>query len=113
MWKKPEAEFLDKIQTKGLIVFLLAIHSNLRTLQLCIDIYISSNSRNLLQILHLSYCTLLSRKEEYLIETIPLPYGLRNPHRNLKSEIMPSNLNWIVRSWIWLLNLAADGNGMS
>ncbi len=29
MWKKPEADFLDKIQTKGLIVFLLAIHRNL------------------------------------------------------------------------------------
>jgi hypothetical protein len=34
----------------------------------------------------------------------PLPYGLRNPYRNLRSdnsrdyEIMPKNLNEIVRS---------------
>jgi hypothetical protein len=31
----------------------------------------------------------------------PLPYGLRNPYRNLKSELfktVPRNLNEIVRS---------------
>ncbi len=38
----PEAEFLDENQSKVLRVFLLP-------LQLCIGIYISSNSRNLLQ----------------------------------------------------------------
>jgi hypothetical protein len=32
-----------------------------------------------------------------------LPYGLRNPCRNLKSDNMPRNLNEIVRSWIRLL----------
>jgi hypothetical protein len=36
----------------------------------------------------------------------PIPYGLRNPYGNLKpenSQIMPRNLNEIVRSWIRLL----------
>jgi hypothetical protein len=41
-----EAELLDKIKTKVLRVFLLAIHSHL-----CLEISISSNSRNLLQFL--------------------------------------------------------------
>jgi hypothetical protein len=39
-----EAEFLDKIQTKVLRVYLLAIHSHLYSF----EIYISSNSPNLL-----------------------------------------------------------------
>ncbi len=56
-------------------------------LQLCLEIYISSNSRNLLQFLEFSYCTLQKIKEESLIENhAPLHYGLRNPNRNLKSE---------------------------
>jgi hypothetical protein len=43
-WRiKPEAEFLDNIQTKVLRVFLFIV-----TLQLCLEIYISSNSHNLL-----------------------------------------------------------------
>ncbi len=32
----------------------------------------------------------------------PIPYGLKNPYSNLKSDIMPRNLNEIVHSWIWL-----------
>ncbi len=56
-------------------------------LQLCLEISISSNSRNLLQFLHFSYRTLLRRKEENLTENhTPLPNGLRNQYRNLKSE---------------------------
>jgi hypothetical protein len=51
----PEAEFLDEIQTKVFRVFLLAIHSQLYTLQLCLEISVSSNSRNLLQFLELLY----------------------------------------------------------
>jgi hypothetical protein len=47
--KTTEAEFLDEIQTKELGVFLLVIHS--QPLQLCLEISISSNSRNLLQFL--------------------------------------------------------------
>jgi len=51
-----EAEFLDEIQTKVLRVFLLAIHSHLYSFAL--RLAISSNSRNLLQFLRFSYCTL-------------------------------------------------------
>jgi hypothetical protein len=54
--KTAKAEFLNEVQTKVLRVFLLAIHSHL--IQLCLEIYISSNSRNLLQFLQFSYCTL-------------------------------------------------------
>jgi hypothetical protein len=42
-----EAEFLDEIKTKVLRVFLFVIHSHLYTLQLCLEISISSNWRNL------------------------------------------------------------------
>ncbi len=49
-----EAEFLDEIQTQLLRFFLLAIHSHLYTF----EVSISSNSRNLLQFLQFSYCTL-------------------------------------------------------
>ncbi len=57
----PEVKFLDEIQTTVLRVFLLAIHSHLYSLQLCLEIYFSSNSRNLLQslqFLQFIYCTL-------------------------------------------------------
>jgi hypothetical protein len=48
----PVTEFLDEIQTKVLRVYLHAIQSNL---QLCLEIYLSSNSRNLLQFLEFIY----------------------------------------------------------
>ncbi len=51
-----KAEFLDEIQTKVLRVFLLAIHSHLYSFALRFSF--SSNSRNLLQFLQFSYCTL-------------------------------------------------------
>jgi hypothetical protein len=54
--------------------------------QLCREISISSNSRNLLQF---SHCTLYNVKKkggQPDRKPYPLPYGLRNPYRNLKSE---------------------------
>jgi hypothetical protein len=43
-------------------------------LQLCLEISSSSNSHNLLQFLHFSYCTLKRRKEQNLIENhTPFP----------------------------------------
>jgi hypothetical protein len=57
------------------------------TLQLCLEISISLNSRNLLQFLQFSYLYTVKEKggkpdrKQY-----PLPHGLRNPYRNLKSE---------------------------
>ncbi len=76
---------------KCLKIFLLAIQSHLLH-SLFLEISISSNSRNLFPFLHFSYCTQSRRKEENLIEKqkpYPLPYGLRNPYRNLKSENSP------------------------
>ena len=71
-----EAEFFDEIRTKVLRVVLLAIHSHL--LQLCLEISISSNSRNLLQFLG----SVKEGKEEKRGKTDSkpylLPYGLRN-----------------------------------
>jgi hypothetical protein len=56
-------------------------------LQICIEISISSNSRNLLQFLQ---CVLMYTVKEKggktNIKPHPLPYGLRNAYRNLKSE---------------------------
>ncbi len=67
-------------------------------LQLCLEISIASNSRNLLQFLQFRWYTLYRRQEENLIEYHP--NGLINQHRNLK--IMTRNLNQIVISWIRL-----------
>jgi hypothetical protein len=76
-----EAELFDEIETKSVQSFPPRYSHS--PIQLCHEISISSNSRNLLQFLQLSYCTLLRRNEENLIEK---PYGFRNPYRNLKSE---------------------------
>ncbi len=55
--------------------------------QLCLEISISSNSRNFLQFLQFSYCTLWRREAENLkIKPFSLPYGLKDPYKNLKSE---------------------------
>jgi hypothetical protein len=62
---KLEAKFLDEIQTKILRVSLLAIQS---PQQLCLEISISSNSRNLLQFLQFSYCTLQRGNEKNMKE---------------------------------------------
>jgi hypothetical protein len=52
---QPETEFLAEIQTKVVSFFLLAIHNHL---QLCLEISISSKSRDLLQFLQFCYCKL-------------------------------------------------------
>ncbi len=52
----PVAQFLDGTQTKGLRVFLLAIHSHLYCTAW--DSYFSKLSRNPLQFLQFSYCAL-------------------------------------------------------
>jgi hypothetical protein len=63
--KFPEAKNLDEIheiQTKILKVFLLCYSQS--PLQLCLRISIFSNSRNLLQFLQFSFCTLYRRKRK-------------------------------------------------
>jgi hypothetical protein len=51
-----ETEFLDEIQDKMSQDFLSLLFADTSTA--CIEISISSNSRNLLQFLQFSYCTL-------------------------------------------------------
>ncbi len=64
----------------------LAIHGYLYSFSLRF-LHISSNSRNLLHFLQLSYCALYRKKEKKPDgKPYPLPYGLRNSYRNLKSE---------------------------
>jgi hypothetical protein len=79
-YSAPEAEILDEIHKKVLIVFLLAIHSHLCSFA---SRFCSSNSRNLLQFLQYTVKEKGGKpdRKQYL-----LPYGLRNPYRNLKSE---------------------------
>jgi hypothetical protein len=74
---KPEAKFLDEIRTKVLRVFLLVIHSHLYSFALrflFLQIHATSYS----------FCKRERRKTDR--KPYPLPYGLRNPYRNLKSE---------------------------
>jgi hypothetical protein len=78
----PETEFLDEIQTKGLKVFLLVVVTSAALL----EIYITSNSRSILQFLQFSYYTLKKKGGKLDRKPYPLPYGLRNLCRNLRSE---------------------------
>jgi hypothetical protein len=71
-----EAEFLDEIQTKVLRVFLLAIHSHLYTQPL---------TESTVQSLY----TVKEKEGKPDRKLYPLPYGLRNPYRNLKTENSP------------------------
>jgi hypothetical protein len=54
-------------------------------LQLCLEISSSSNSRNLLQFLQCVTVNFKGERRKTWQKTTPLPYGLRNPDRNLKS----------------------------
>ncbi len=74
----PEAEFLDEIQTQSLQSFPHCYSQS--PLQHCLVIFVSSKLTQPLTVSQFSYCTLQRRKP------YPLPYGLRNPYRNLKSE---------------------------
>jgi hypothetical protein len=74
------------------------------TLQLCLEICISSNSRNLLQFLQ--FVTVKEKGGKPDRKPYPLPYGLRNPSRNFKSENSQGysgNLNETVPSRLGIL----------
>jgi hypothetical protein len=73
-----EAECLDEIKTKVLRVFLLAIHSHLYSFALRF-LYLQTNT----QPLTVSVTEKEGKPDRKLY---PLPYGLRNPYRDLKSE---------------------------
>jgi hypothetical protein len=73
---------LDEIQTKVLRVFLLAIHSQLNTALIFIFL-----QTNVMSTVHLLYEYIVREKgDKPKRKPYPLPYGLRNPYRNLKSE---------------------------
>jgi hypothetical protein len=72
---------LDEVRTKVPRVVLLAYSQT--HLQLCLEISILSNSCNLLQFL---LYTVKEKEGKPKKRPNPLPYGLRNPYRNLKSE---------------------------
>jgi hypothetical protein len=55
-------------------------------LQLCLEIFISSNSSNLLQFLEFHSVHCKGERRKIWLKIVPLPYGLRNPYRNLKSD---------------------------
>jgi hypothetical protein len=77
-----EAEFLDEILTKVFRVFLLAVHSHINSFALRFLHYFFKPC-NLLRI---STVQLLYTAKEKRGKPLPLPYGLRNPSRNLNSE---------------------------
>jgi hypothetical protein len=82
---RPGAGFLDEIQTKVLRVFLLAIHSHLYSFALrflFLQTYATSYSFYSLVIVH---CKGERRKTKPDRKLHPLPYGLRNLYRHLKS----------------------------
>ncbi len=84
-----EAEFLGEIQTKVFVVFLLVIHSHLTTALL--EMYIFTQPLT------------VWRKEENLLEkSYPLPYGLRNPYRNLKSVNSQDYAQKPERDWSFM-----------
>ena len=73
----PVAEFLVEIQTKVLRVFLLVIHSHLYSFPLRF-LFLQTHETSY------SFCKGEGGKPDR--KPYPLPYGLRNPYRNLKFE---------------------------
>jgi hypothetical protein len=55
-------------------------------MHLCLEIYISSNSRNLFQFPVQLLYTVKEKGGKPDGKPYPLPYGIINPYRNLKSE---------------------------
>jgi hypothetical protein len=81
-----EAEFLGEIQTKVLRVFLLAIHSHLYSFALR---FLFLQTHAISYSFYSSVTVLYTVKEKGGKpdrKPYPLPFGLRNPHRNPKSE---------------------------
>jgi hypothetical protein len=86
---------LYKIMTKGLKSYPPSYLKS--SLHLCLEISFSSSSRNLLQFLQFSFCTLQSRKEENYTK-FPMFYEIHTYTSSLITlKIMPRNLNEIVR----------------
>ncbi len=96
-----EAEFLTQNPDKILKSFPPCYSKS--PLQLCLEIFISSNSHNLLEFLQCVAVHCKGERKKIIWKPHPLPYGLRNPYRNLEnSQDHAKNLKEIVRSWIRL-----------
>jgi hypothetical protein len=95
---KPEAEFLDKIQTKVLGAFLLAILVPCRLYSFALR-FIFLFFFKITQPLTVSNVQLLYTVNEKGGKPdrnhTPLPYGLRNPYRYLKSEKLQRNCTFM------------------
>jgi hypothetical protein len=102
--KRPETEFLNEIQTKDLGVFLLAIHSHLCSFALrflFLQTHKTSYSFSSSVTVH---CKGERRK------TI-LPFGLRNPYRNLKSENSPDYAQKPQQNWKFMNSTSGQREG--
>jgi hypothetical protein len=90
---------LERNPDNGLKSFILAFHSHLYSFAL--------RFLFLTQPFTVSTVHCKEERRKTCRKPYPLPYGVRNPYRNLKlrtPKIMPRNLNEIVRSWILLLD---------
>ncbi len=99
----PEAEFLDEIQTKVLIFFLLAIHSHLYSFALRFLFFQTHATSYSFYSSVTVHCKWERRKTDR--KPNPLTNDLRNPHRNLKyenSQDYAQKPQKIVCSWIRL-----------
>jgi hypothetical protein len=81
----PEVEFLDEIQTIFLRVFLLAIQSNLCRFALRF-IFLKLTQPLTASTVQLLFTVKEKGGKTDKKKSYSLPYGLRNPYRNLKSE---------------------------
>jgi hypothetical protein len=78
---------LDDIQTKVFRVFLLAIHSHLYSFALkFLFLQTHANSYSFYCSVTVQWYTVKEKGRKPDKKPYPLPYGLRNPYRNLKSE---------------------------
>jgi hypothetical protein len=78
------AGFLDEIKTKVLRVFLLAIHRHLHSLAL--RLYFFKLTQHLTVFTGQLLYTVKEKGGKPVIKSHPLPFVLRNPHKNVKSE---------------------------
>jgi hypothetical protein len=86
---RPEAEFLDEIQTKVLRVCLLDIQSHLYSFALRF-LFLQLTQNLTVSTFHLLY-TIKEKGGKPDGKPHPLLLGLRNPYRNLKSETSPDD----------------------
>jgi len=85
MLRLPDAEFLDEILTKVVKVYLLAIYSHFYSFAMRF-LFLQTHATSYICSSVLGLVTVLVQEKggkPYRIQN-PLPYGLRNPYRNLK-----------------------------